>query len=140
MAEHIARTRMGDQSGWRTASAGVFAMDGMPISEGSLAALAELGIDAAAHCSRALTPELVDEAKYIVVMTASHRDSVLYSFPEMAGKTHLITAFGTGSGQGDIDDPIGGSLALYRKTRDQIDGAVADLLLYLIERNELKTS
>ena len=57
MAEYYTRSKLDDLgiSGITVSSAGVATIDGMPASQGALAVLEEIGIDASAHVSRLLT-------------------------------------------------------------------------------------
>jgi protein-tyrosine-phosphatase len=97
--------------------------------------LEELGIDLTKHQSKFLDPELAEEADLIVPMTASHRFDLLQNFPEVGNRVCLIKSFGTGKVPADISDPFGGSLDIYRETRDEIDRAISDLVLFLRAKN-----
>ncbi len=139
LAEYLLKHRLAAYPEWTVSSAGVFAGEGQPASQESVDVLAEQGIDASGHRSRMLTLELVNEADYILVMTESHRSTILAQWPNAADKVHLITEFAVaGSQPEDIADPIGHSTAVYRRTRDQIDAAIADFLLVLVEKGEIQ--
>ena len=91
-----------------------------------MTAVAEVGLDLSRHRSRPLSPALCEVADVIVVMTAEHR--------------RLLVAAGTPEDKlrlpaGEIPDPYGGSVDVYRRTRDvlaeacrtladELDGAV----------------
>ncbi|HMP76819.1 MAG TPA: ribose 5-phosphate isomerase B [Kiritimatiellia bacterium] len=139
MAEAIFRHRLGDRPGWTVGSAGVAAGRGLPASGEAVRALKEWGVDLSKHKSRPLTGALVDAADWIIVMTDGHAQVVKAVFPEAADRVRLLTDFGARRG-GDVPDPIGQSLDVYRHTRDQIDRAMADVLLSVLqETNELST-
>ena len=131
MAEYILRQRLGEHSGWQVRSAGVFAGVGAPASREAMTALQELGIDLSPHRSQGLSRELVDESTLIVVMTAGHFLEVIRAFPQAQEKVFLMTGFGDGPTAEDIPDPIGQSLDVYRWTRDRIDSAASDLVLFI---------
>ncbi|MCF7863544.1 MAG: Sua5/YciO/YrdC/YwlC family protein, partial [Kiritimatiellales bacterium] len=131
MAEALFRLRVGDDAGWDAASAGLYACSGSPASANAIAAARELGIDLSGHRSKPLTFELVNSSDMIVAMTADHRFQILQSFPEVGNKVYLIKSFGTSKVRADVSDPFGGSLGVYKKTRDEIDRALSDLILYL---------
>ncbi len=135
MAEALFRVRIGEGTGWMAESAGLYAADGMPASEHAVQALEELGIDLSGHRSRLLAPEIVAEAALIIPMTQGHREELLQRFPEDGNRVCLIKSFGTGKVPADISDPFGGSLDVYRQTRDEIDRAIADLVLFLRSKN-----
>lgn len=135
MAEYLLRHYTSGMKGLRVESAGVASAPGQSASGGALRVLRERGIDAAAHRSRIITQEMVDEADLVVVMTSAHRDAVADRYPAAADKVRLLSSFGMDKAGGDVADPFGCSDSGYRVARDQIDQAVADLVLYLREQN-----
>ncbi|MDK2857356.1 MAG: protein arginine phosphatase [Verrucomicrobiota bacterium] len=133
MAEGLLRQILGPDSGWQITSAGICAANGWPANPNAVEALREKGIDISNHVSRALTPALVQTADLLVTMTRAHRDAVLRMCPESEGKVFLLTSFGVTQAAADIYDPIGESLDVYRRVRDEIDAALPDLVLYMME-------
>lgn len=131
MAEALFRHRIGAGSGWTACSAGTFAGYGSPASKNAIEALREISVDLEEHSSQPLTAELVKQSDMIVVMAEGHRAYILDYFPEVAPKVFLIKSFGTSKVAADISDPYGGSLNVYRKTRDEIDQALSDLILFI---------
>lgn len=81
---------------------------GLPVSENSKLAMAEIGIDIANHISKPISKELVDWADRIICMSPSHKQ-ILESIGVDA------TVLGDG-----ITDPFGCDIDTYRKTRDEI--------------------
>jgi len=130
MAEAILRARLGGETSWRVASAGVSAGNGMPASPSAVQAVAEWGLDLSPHRSRALDRELVDSARMIVVMTEAQRQQVRALYPETGDRLFVLKKLYSPAG-GDVRDPIGMSLAAYRAVRDEIDSALTALLAYL---------
>ncbi|QBG49092.1 low molecular weight protein arginine phosphatase [Verrucomicrobia bacterium S94] len=135
MAEALFLHRQGDM-GWKACSAGIFAESGAPASPNSVKALAEIGIDISGHRSQPLTPVLVEEADLIVAMSAGHAAHIRDRFPEVGNKVFLINAFGTSKVPADVSDPFGGSLNTYKQTRDEIDRALSDLILFIRENQK----
>lgn len=131
MAEALFRHRIGQDTGWEAASAGVYAANGSPASENAVLALRELGVDLSGHRSQPLTAELVEAADMIVVMTEDHRYRILDDFPEVGNRVFLIKSFGTSKVPADVSDPYGGSLNTYIRIRDEIDRALSDLILFI---------
>lgn len=131
MAEALFRERMGHDTDWLAQSAGMYAAEGAPASPEAIETLRQIGIDLTSHCSRPLTNEMAFSADLIVTMTAGHRDELLDYLPELGHKVFLIKSFGTSRVAADVSDPFGGSLNVYRKTRDEIDQALSDLILFL---------
>jgi protein-tyrosine-phosphatase len=131
MAEALFNHRIGVGTGWNATSAGIYAALGSPASSNAVAAMQELGIELNGHISKPLTAELVEAAELIVPMTAAHRFHILQDFPEVGNKVCLIKSFGTTKVPADISDPFGGSLKIYKETRDEIDRALSDLILFI---------
>ena len=136
MAEGILRARLGEQSGWRVLSAGVMAVPGSPATQEARQAAAEIGINLDGHRSRPLTEDLVQQADLLVTMTKMHAAMVMARFPEADGKTRLLSTFGCDDSFRDIPDPVGQPLTVYRHCRDDIESAVADLVLTLRGKGE----
>ncbi|MDF7801463.1 low molecular weight protein arginine phosphatase [Pontiellaceae bacterium B1224] len=131
MAEALFRHRIGSDMNLVAQSAGVYAGSGSPASSNAIEALRELGIDLSTHRSQPVTPELVEKASLIVAMTTGHAAQILDWFPEVGNKVCLINSFGTSKVPADVSDPFGGSLNTYKQTRDEIDRALSDLILFI---------
>ena len=131
MAEALFRHRMGADSGWKAESAGIYAGAGSPASQNAILALKELDIDLSKHRSQPLTHQLVERAGLIIPMTSSHHAHIVHAFPEVEERVFLINAFGTSKVPADVSDPFGGSLNTYKRIRDEIDRALADLILFV---------
>jgi protein-tyrosine-phosphatase len=133
MAEGLLKKLLGPDCGWKISSAGVHAGNGDSASSGAVEALRMLGINLTAHRSRRLTPEMIRTADLIVTMTRSHRDAVLNMDPKSEGKVFLLKSFGIAQCATDIYDPVGEALDIYCRVRDEIDAALPDLILYMME-------
>ena len=131
MAEALFQDRKGAESDWMARSAGIYAGTGSPASRNSIEAMAELGVDLTAHQSQPLSFEILSTAEVIITMTEGHRFEILQDFPETENKVFLINSFGTSMVSTDVMDPFGGSLEIYKKTRDEISQAISELIDYL---------
>ncbi len=130
MAEGIARdsiakalgTSPGEVSrfGFQVGSAGVYANLGSPVSPESVDALAEWNVDIKAHTSAPCGLAMSRRVDRIYCLTQSHRSALSQALPpEQAKQLELLSPTGR-----SIPDPIGGSLDLYRETRDVIAKAI----------------
>jgi len=104
--------------GMAVSSAGIAAWPGSPASESAIKAAAELGANITDHRSRQATPELLEQADFVVCMAAGHARAIADPVPH-----EKIRVLG-----GGIADPYGGDPETYRACVRQIDGALSSLL------------
>jgi len=102
------------------ASAGTGGLDGIPASDGSVEAAAEIQLDLSGHSSRVFDPELIERATRIYCTGQNHRRAILAEVPEATDKIAMLRPDGL-----DIADPFGGTAKDYRRARDEIRAAVA---------------
>lgn len=103
-------------------SAGTFAISGLPASEKAFVIMKEMGIDLSGHRSTVLDKKMVEEAGLVLTMTAGQRQAVLQVCPGATGRVYTLAEYAGLSG--DVTDPYGGGLELYRRTADQLAGLV----------------
>jgi protein-tyrosine-phosphatase len=127
MAAAIARDEVA-RRGWqhvRIASAGAAAEPGQPASSGAVAVTGRSGLDLSGHASQCLTPQLVDWADLILVMSPSH----LAAVADLGGaeKVALLAEFGAAddAGPASVRDPFGAGEEVYEATLHQLRGLVA---------------
>ncbi len=116
------------EAGYIVESAGTSAMAGAPASEYSVRIAREKGCELNAHRSRPVTIDLLLEADAILTMSRGHLQSLAMMLPGSACRMMPLDADG-----GDVRDPIGGSIEIYRRAAEQIERGV----LAAIERYEL---
>ena len=92
--------------------------DGSPVSENSVKAMAEIGIDISGLVSEQLNTTDLIWADKILCLSLSHK-TVL----KMYANEEKITVLA-----GGISDPFGGDLEIYKKCRDEIVSAINSLL------------
>ncbi|MFH1759580.1 MAG: low molecular weight protein arginine phosphatase [bacterium] len=125
MAQIMMQHMLSDEKRQRfdISSAGLFAMPGQPITRYAAEVLQELGMDLKEHCSSMLNEQIIKSADIILVMTESHKRTVISNIPQAANITYTLSEYALGkdnTGIKDIDDPFGGNLDTYRVIRDQI--------------------
>lgn len=138
MAEALFRSMVAERLGCRpdevddhgvvVASAGLSAWGGGGASQGAIEAMAEMGADLGAHESQPVTENLVRQADVILTMTAAHRAGVVAQFPDAAGRVAMLSPE-----RKDVIDPIGGTLATYRRCAQQIHGHLAARIDTLVD-------
>ena len=97
-------------------SAGIYA-DGSPASENAVLAMKELGIDIDGRKSKSVTCDMIKSADFVLTMSASHKKALMMDFGN-SEKIKTLSEF-VGEG-GDVPDPFGGSIDMYRHCRDSL--------------------
>ena len=128
MAAVIARRAVAELGwqGFEVRSAGVAAFDGAHASGGALRAAAGNGLDLSEHGATPLTPELVQWADLILVMSPSHLMRVVEL--GRGENAALITSFAEGREEdstASVPDPIGGSDEHYLETFELLERLIA---------------
>lgn len=122
MAEAILRDKIKKNKikWWDAASCGTNAEVGGTISENSKAALKEIGINVEKFKPKQLTKKRMESSTLVVCMTASQK-RIASQYTDRAVCVGDIYS-------GDIPDPYGMSLEVYKLTRDTIS-EVCDIIL-----------
>ena len=131
MAEGLFERMIAERPDLRVLSAGVSTYPGQPPSAHAVEVVAELGVDISQHRSRPLSEKVIDEADWIVAMTRSHLDSIIYLFPRAAEKVYLLREFEPGANSLDVADPIGMGLEAYRAAREIIRNGLPGLMQFI---------
>ena len=122
MAEGLMRRKLereGHAGEIRAASAGVDALDGCRATENSVQAMAVRGIDISPHRSRAVTDKILQNATLVLTMERAHARAIRLYFPEHAQRVYLLAQMA--GLDGDVDDPVGGTLERYNRTAQEIE-------------------
>ncbi|WP_432363684.1 low molecular weight protein arginine phosphatase [Sporosarcina sp. UB5] len=130
MAEAILRSK--EIEGVTVRSAGVSAIDGLPISSNAQTLINEADMPYT-PVSNAVTAEELEWADLVLTMTMSHKAFLLHSFPEVETKTFTLKEFVSPGEFGDVLDPYGGSLATYRMTFTELGTLIEQLMMKLTE-------
>ncbi len=99
----------------RIESAGLFAHDGEPASNGAIVAMKKYDIDLLGHHAQSINTELIEKSDLILTMTAAHK-MVLET--AAAGKVFTLCEY-AGSDE-DISDPYGGDAAEYEECAEKL--------------------
>ena len=105
-------------AGVRVRSAGVMSSGGSSASPQAVQAMQEVGVDLSGFRSSALSEDLIQDADVVYTMTANHRQAVLMLSPSAVEKTVLLAS------DGDVIDPFGSPVEVYRQTAAMIEGAL----------------
>lgn len=108
-------------------SAGILTVDGLEASFNSIIALEEKGIKLDGFESTLINLDLIDSSDLILTMTESHKENILMEYGyDKENKVFTLSEY---IGEtGDIMDPYGGSLELYRKVADELETKLLNLV------------
>jgi len=109
----------GAQGEWWVDSAGVWASEGAPATANAQLAMAERGLNLSGHQAQPATQALLRRFDLIVVMEQEHKEVLLAENPGLAGVVYTLRELA--GGQGDFEDPVGGSLAVYRAAAEELE-------------------
>ncbi len=109
--------------GFAVTSAGLAGDFGSQASPESVEMMRRRGIDLRAHASQPLTDRLLAHADRCYTMTNHHRNAILESHPELAGRIQVLARDGT-----DISDPIGCGMNEYSACAASIEQHLAKIL------------
>jgi len=113
-------------------SAGVWAVQGEPATEETIAVLQELGIDAKPHRSQPLDWDLLEWADLVLTMEEWQKRQIVAKAPEVKDKVFTLPEF-VGE-EGDVPDPYGTARHAYRQIRDRIQRLVEKMLVKIAGR------
>jgi len=103
------------EHGFRVESAGVFALPGQQASPQAVQALGKLGADITQHISQKLTSELINCSDVVFCCTGLHVSEARCLAPSATTRIRLLDP------DGDIPDPIGADVSVYRDIAERID-------------------
>ena len=107
-------------------SAGLYALDGAPISENAVLALEKANVapiaemNYHAHTAKNLTDEAVARCDLLIPMTRTHAMELILRYPDVAKKIVCMPR--------QISDPYGGNLQVYQACLAEITEGVRALL------------
>jgi len=114
---------------WEADSAGVFAPEGfLPSDEAVEILKKDYDIDISSHRSKSLREKDLEEADFILTMAYSHKRALTSQYPAYAYKIFTIKEF-VGL-DGDVEDPYGMPIEVYRETAKEL----SDLIDKVIEK------
>ena len=116
-----------EQKGYKILSAGTMGIESFPASPEAVEVCRNRGVDIANHKSQGLSEEIIHNSDIIYTMSRSHIQRIIGLYPDAMEKCRLLT------GSGDIQDPIGQSVQVYRLCADQIEKAVNNRISELIK-------
>lgn len=122
---------------WRIESAGTWAQEGEPASEGSSVVMARRGVDLSEHRSRMVSKKMLKEFDLILTMESGHKEAMQIEFPEIASRIFMLSEMQGISAP--VRDPYGGPLTGYEVTAETIERMLARgfyRILSLAEANQ----
>jgi len=128
MAEALFRkmlSDMGKHEQIEVESYGIAAIEGQPASENAKKVMEMEGIDLKEHKARQFNQEAL-KADLILTMTQSHKDYILNRFPHTKGRVFVLGEFAGDCG--DISDPFGQGIDVYKQVAEEIKQKLSKIL------------
>lgn len=126
IANHLIKQK-GLEDKFTFISAGTCAPDGCPASENALEAVKAYNIDLSYHKAKRVSQDLVNQAELILTMTLGHKAMLKAQFPASMDKLYTLYEY-LGDKSRDVEDPFGGSLAVYQECAAELKSAIEALL------------
>jgi len=134
----ISRNRM---HGIHAASAGILEYSGVPADPVMVNYLTGMHIPAGDHLSRTISREDVEWADRIFVMENKHREFIKDRWPNAGNKVERLGRYlSPEQPEDDIIDPYGKSPQHYRVVQSQIESAVKNIFIELVNKTNLKSN
>ncbi len=102
----------------RAESFGIATSTGLPVSENSVIACKEIGIDLSGKASTAVADAGIEKYEKFYCMSQSHAEMLMQFFLVQPEKIAVL----------GISDPYGGDIEVYRHCRDEIVNSVKEIL------------
>lgn len=116
---HLAYYKEEGAQHWAVASAGTWAINGIPPDTNVVKAMADFAIDIRDHRSIAIDHALLSSQYLILVMKRNHQESLKFEFPNKSEQIYLLSQM---IGQTfDIEDPFNKSLKDYQRVAREIN-------------------
>jgi protein-tyrosine-phosphatase len=122
----------GERDDWRVESAGVWAYHGARATTNAQRAVEERGLDLSGHASQPTERTLLKQFDVIVVMEVEHKTVLQSANPDMADR--IFTLRELVGQQGDFNDPVGGSLEVYKSAADELEALLDEVYKRITNR------
>ena len=128
----IERLRQEEGQAISVSSAGIFANPGNIPEPFAVQVAREAGVDISSHRARLVNNDNLSWADIVLVMESGQREFISMVFPHQSAKVALLGNFTHSQGrEGEIADPYGFSLEVYRTCFEEIREAIDGLIQFL---------
>lgn len=116
-------------------SMGIHAVEGKSATETAVTVCGEHGIVLENHRSRPLVPDELKKSVLIFTMEAVQVEYIDLFFPQVSDRVYLLAAWPSRiERRKNINDPVGRSIAVYRKTFNRIETCIDQILPMILNR------
>lgn len=124
IAEGMLKKMTSNMDNIQVYSCGIYAETGDGATYNAIQAAKEYGADISSHRATNIRESKIEEMNLILCATVSHKQSVLYLYPNLEGKVYTMKEYAKldKAGQNmDIKDPWGYNEEIYRKCAEEIN-------------------
>ena len=108
-------------------SAGISVFDDGYAAINSIEIMRDINIDISDHKSTQVDKILIEDSDLVLTMSTSHKNAILASYPLYEDKVFNLFEYAYDMDK-DVEDPYGGNLDNYEKTRNEIYKAIVDIV------------
>ena len=111
--------------------AGIYAVDGDGATYNAVEAMEEYEVDLTKHRATNIRKSNIEEMDLILCATTSHKNTILYEYPNLKGKVFTIKEYVQTDEKNkdlDIKDPWGYDIETYRFCAAEIDECLEKLI------------
>lgn len=113
-----------DADQWHVESAGTWAMEGSGPAYLSKYVMELMGMDISAHRAQAINLRMLQKFDLILTMETQHKKWLKRNYSDFSKRTYLMSEMVDENS--DIPDPIGGELADYQETAQQLERIITN--------------
>lgn len=126
----IARDEVLGRLGIRVSSAGTMKLNSAPATTEAIQVMTERGLDIGGHRSRIINRDILDAHDLILTMENAQKGRIVAEYPGTRDKVFLLSEYAGASG--DIIDPIGEDINVYRSRATEIEKYLRIILARLV--------
>lgn len=112
-------------------SCGIYAEDGESATYNAIYIARNYGIDISSHRATNIRKSKIQEMDIILCATKSHKDAVIYMYPNLEGKVYTIKEYAELDNNGkdiDIRDPWGYDVEIYNNCMIEIERCIKEII------------
>ncbi|MDR2435755.1 MAG: hypothetical protein LBD33_00350 [Puniceicoccales bacterium] len=130
IADYLRKSTL--KNSFAVSTGGISALNGTPATAQAIQVARELGLNLEKHVARRIDGHTLNKSDLILCMTKAHKFHLLHNFENLFGKCFTLAECAPSQDiSGDISDPYGGDVGVYREMAMDIGKLLPNLLDFL---------